>query len=84
MVVLNKRKVREKTKTFNWKAMPKCKYQTSAKMPNGLEVKLCKIHRGTGRHSQYCSSAGIEVKCPNYISVKRWGRNIYEMAGDLI
>lgn len=83
-MVLTKRKRREETRTFNWSDLPGCKYKIKTKLPTGATVYLCQIHRGTGRHGQYCSSVGIEPHCKSYAAKRKWGRSIYEMAGDLL
>lgn len=81
---MNKRKQTEQTKTFNWKLTPQCKHQNKAVLRNGLEIWVCKIHKGVGRNKFVCAHKGIEPQCPYYINKTKWGRNIYDMVSDLI
>jgi hypothetical protein len=81
---LNKRKKREETKTFDWRLIPQCKHKIKTRLPSGADIYLCRIKKGSGRFNQYCTHVGLENKCRFYASKHKWGRNIYEMAGDLI
>ena len=81
---MNKRKKNEKTRTFNWRSLPKCAHQKLVKMPNGVPIYVCLSHKGTGRNGFYCSYVGIEPQCKFYKAKNKWGRNLTEMVGDLL
>jgi hypothetical protein len=81
---MNQRKVREKTRTFDWKALPPCKHQKAVKTRSGMVIYVCLARKGSGRYKQICTNAGIEAKCQFYSSKQKWGRSLFEMAGDLI
>ena len=73
----------EKTKRFDWKLTPQCKHQQKAKLPNGLEIWVCTIHKGSGRNKFVCTHKGVEPTCRYYINKRKWGRGIEDMVSDL-
>lgn len=81
---MNKIKKNEKTKRFKWEQLPKCKNQKEMVLRNGLTISVCLARKGTLKHNYICSHKGIEPQCKYYTPKHKWGRNLWEMAGELI
>lgn len=80
----NKLRLDEKTRKFDFRNIPVCKHMKKVKLSNGLVVEVCLARKGVGRMKQYCSFAGQYPMCPHYLSKYKWGRSLYDVAGDFL
>lgn len=81
---INKKKERIATRKFDFGQVPQCKWNKPVKLPNGITIEACLVNKGSGRNGRTCAFAGQNPKCRYYTPKKRWGRNLYEIAGDYL
>ena len=74
----------EKTRRFDFKQVPDCKFVKKVKLKNNMVIEVCLARKGIGRHKQVCTHAGVYPQCEFYQSKYKWGRSLYEMAGDFL
>lgn len=74
----------DKTRKFNFKQVPDCKFVKRVKLSNGMVIEVCLARKGVGRHKQVCTHAGVYAQCKFYEPKYKWGRSLYELAGDFV
>jgi hypothetical protein len=81
---MSREKKQRSFREFNFAQVPKCKHMKRVKLPNGVPIEICQIHKGIGRNRFVCAYTGQYPQCPHYKSKYKWGRSLWEVAGDFI
>ena len=72
------------TRKFKFGEVPQCKFNKKKKLPSSLVIEVCLAHKGVGRNKFYCAFAGQNPQCKHYVPKHKWGRSLWEMAGDYL
>ena len=73
-----------RTRRFDFRQVPDCKFVKKVKLPTGIVIEACLARKGIGRHKQSCTHAGSYPQCEFYKSKYKWGRSLYDIAGDFL